>query len=240
MLRRSTNGGTFTAPIRVSDRAGNGAVRNENPPKVAVSGRGDVYVCWANERARWKGNIRFARSTDGGNSFRPAITINSDADGEPAGHAFQSIAVDRRGRIYVVWIDERDKKPADRGAEIWMSTSDDGGRTFTRDRKILSDVCECCRTAVQVDSTGRVFVSYRMVPKNGPMHRDVVVATSEDRGKSFVSNVVSHDEWEISGCPVAGPALCVDASNRITVIWFMGGGNRPGLAALSTDRGISF
>jgi hypothetical protein len=241
MFRRSTAGGAFADPIKVSDRDGDGTVRNENPPKVAVSSRGDVYVCWANERARWKGNIRFARSTDGGNSFSPAITINSDGDREPAGHAFQSIAVDQRGRIYIVWIDERAKRPEDRGAEIWISMSDDGGRSFTQDRRILSDVCECCRTAIQVDSAGRVFVSYRLVPRDGPMHRDVVVARSEDRGKSFVSSVVSRDQWEISGCPVAGPALCIDGSNRIAIIWFMGGGDRPGLYyALSTDRGASF
>jgi BNR repeat-like domain len=241
MFRRSPAGGTFAPPIRVSEREGDGAVRNENPPKVAVSNRGDVYVCWANERARWKGNIRFARSTDEGNSFSPAVSLNSDADGEPAGHAFQSIAVDRQGRIYVVWIDERNKTQTDRGAEIWMSTSDDGGKSFTRDRRILSDVCECCRTAVQVDSTGRVFVSYRMVPGTGPMLRDVAVAVSEDRGRSFASRVVSRDQWEISGCPVAGPALCIDSSNRMTVIWFMGGGERPGLYyAFSTDGGQTF
>jgi hypothetical protein len=241
MLRRSTAAGTFTPAVKVSDRDGDGAVRNENPPKVAVSSKGDVYVCWANERARWKGNIRFARSTDGGNSFLPAISINSDADREPSGHAFQSITVDRRGRIYIVWIDERNKRAADRGAEIWMSTSEDGGRTFTPDRKILSDVCECCRTAVQVDSDGRVFVSYRMVPRTGAMLRDVVVAVSENGGKTFTSNVVSHDGWEIGGCPVAGPALSVDASNGITVVWFTGGGARPGLLyARSSDRGATF
>ncbi|HEV8484408.1 MAG TPA: sialidase family protein [Blastocatellia bacterium] len=241
MVRHSADGRSFDPPVRVNDRDGDSTVRNENPPKIAVSRKGDVYVCWANETARWKGNIRFARSTVGGKAFLPAITINSDAMSDPAGHAFQSVATDRSGRVYVVWIDERDKKPADRGAEIWMSTSDDGGKTFSRDRKILSQVCECCRSNIQIDASGRLFLAYRTVPNQGPMFRDIVLAVSADRGGSFSTRVVSHDGWEINACPVAGPSLCVDASNRITVIWFTGGGDRAGLYyASSSDLGVSF
>ena len=56
-----------------------------------------------------------------------------------------------------------------------------------------------------------------------------------------MKSVVSRDEWEIGGCPVAGPALCLDASNRITIVWFTGGGSRPGLYyARSTGGGASF
>src|SRR5262245_41891617 len=45
MLRHSSDGVNFSAPVRVNDRAGDGAVRNENPPKVAVGAQGEVYVC---------------------------------------------------------------------------------------------------------------------------------------------------------------------------------------------------
>src|SRR5580704_1687443 len=96
------------------------------------------------QRERWKGNIRFARSTNGGKSFEAAIDLNSDAAQPPISRAFESIVVDSKGRIYVAWIDERNKTAKDRGAEIWMASSDDGGKPFTHDRKILSDVCECC------------------------------------------------------------------------------------------------
>src|SRR3954464_178202 len=75
MLRRSADGKSFSAPVRVNDIDGDATVRNENPPKVAVAFNGDVYVCWGNERARWKGDVKFARSTDGGKSFSRSITI---------------------------------------------------------------------------------------------------------------------------------------------------------------------
>jgi hypothetical protein len=241
MLRHSTNGVDFSAPVRVNDRDGDATVRDENPPKVAVSPQGDIYVCWGNEREQWKGNVRFARSTDGGKTFSPAVNINSDAMNDPAGHAFQSIAVDKQGRIYIAWIDERNKTREDRGAEIWMSVSEDRGQSFTSNRRILSDVCECCRTNLQFDGAGNLYLSYRIVPRLGVMYRDIILAKSEDGGTTFKTTVVSHDGWEVNGCPVAGPGLSVDEAGKITVVWFMGGGGRPGLYyATSADRGKTF
>jgi len=241
MLRHSTNGKTFSEPIRVNNELGDATVRNENPPKLAVGPQGQLYVCWANERGRWKGNLRFARSTDGGKTFSPAITVNSDATGEPAGHAFQSLAVNSKGRVYLAWIDERNKKPGDRGAEIWMSTSEDGGRTFTADRRVLSDVCECCRTSLQIDTAGRILLSYRTVPPSGPMFRDIIVAVSNNGGQTFAKTVVSQDQWEINGCPVAGPGLTVNHQGEIAVVWFATVGERAGLYyAHSANHGVSF
>jgi hypothetical protein len=241
MLRHSTNGVDFSAPVRVNDRDGDATVRNENPPKVAISSQGDVYVCWGNERERWKGNIRFARSTDEGKTFSPAVNINSDAGNDPVGHAFQSIAVDKQGRIYIAWIDERNKALEDRGAEIWLSVSEDRGQSFSPNRRILSDVCECCRTNLQFDGAGNLYLSYRIVPRIGLMYRDIILAKSQDGGRTFGTIVVSRDEWEVNGCPVAGPGLSVDEAGKITVVWFMGGAGRPGLYyATSADRGKTF
>ncbi|HEU0176102.1 MAG TPA: sialidase family protein, partial [Blastocatellia bacterium] len=209
--------------------------------KVAASAQGEVYVCWASERGKWKGDIRFASSADGGKTFSPAITVNSDSAGEPAGHAFQSVAVDKRGRVYVAWIDERDKRKEDRGAEIWMAVSTDRGKTFSRDRRILSDVCECCRTNLQIDAAGNLYLTYRVVPRSGPMYRDIIIARSQDGGRTFAQTVVSKDKWEVNGCPVAGPSFSLDNRGAIMVVWFMGGGERPGLYyATSTDSGKTF
>ncbi|MGH9833111.1 MAG: sialidase family protein [Blastocatellia bacterium] len=241
MLRHSANGVKFSAPVRVNDRAGDATVRNENPPKVIVGPQGEVYVCWANERGKWKGNIRFARSTDGGKTFSPALTVNSDGASEPAGHAFQSIAVDKQGRIYVAWIDERNKQKEDRGGEIWLAISTDRGKTFSRDRRILTDVCECCRTNLQIDAAGNLYLSYRTVPRAGPMYRDIILARSQDGGKTFTKTIVSEDKWEIPGCPVAGPSFSFGNHGAIIAVWFMGGSPRPGLYyATSTDNGKTF
>ncbi len=241
MLRHATDGVNFGPPVRVNDQAGDATVRNENPPKVLVGPQGDVYVCWANERGKWKGNIRFARSTDGGKTFAPALTLNSDGAKEPVGHAFQSLTVDQQGRLYIAWIDERHKQKDHRGAEIWLAVSTDRGQTFSADRRILSDVCECCRTNLQADAAGNLYLSYRTVPRAGPMYRDIIVARSTDGGKTFTPTIVSQDKWEINGCPVAGPSLSVSDKGQVTVVWFMGSSEKPGLYyATSNGRGATF
>jgi hypothetical protein len=241
LFQRSLANGTFSAAVRVNDRSGDGAVRNENPPKIAVGPSGEIYVVWASERERWKGNIRFSRSLNGGKTFEPAINLNSDASQPPISRAFESIAVDSKGRIFVAWIDERNKTATDRGAEIWMAVSDDHGKTFSRDRKILSNVCECCRLALASDASGTIFLSYRTVPPSGPMFRDIAVARSSDGGKTFQSSIVHRDGWEINACPIDGATLTVDAAGRVHVVWFTASGDSPRLyIATSSDRGLSF
>lgn len=241
MFQRSTSASGFTKGVKVSSRSGDGAVRNENPPKIVAGPNDDVYVVWASERERWKGNIRFARSVNGGKTFEPAIDLNSDASQAPVSRAFESIAVDSKGRIFVAWIDERSKTANDRGAEIWMAISDDHGRTFTHDRKVVSGVCECCRTALAIDSAGRIYLSYRSVPLTGPMYRDIAVARSDDGGKTFTSAIVSHDSWELNACPIAGATMTIDSSDRIHVIWYTAGGSLDRLfMASSTDHGATF
>jgi hypothetical protein len=72
------------------------------------------------------------------------------------------------------------------------------------------------------------------------MHRDIVVARSTDAGISFKTTTVSADRWDINACPVTGPALSVDLRDQIHVIWFTGGGGKPGLYyAASEDHGES-
>jgi hypothetical protein len=241
MLQHSTASSGFPKGVRVSSRRGDGAVRNENPPKIAIGANDDVYVVWANERERWKGNIRFARSVNGGKTFEPAIDLNSDATQAPVSRAFESIAVDSRGRILVAWIDERNKTANDRGAEIWMAISEDHGRTFTHDRRIASGVCECCRTTLAIDSAGRIYLSYRYVPPTGPMYRDIAIARSDDGGKIFKPAIVSHDGWELNACPIDGATMTIDPADRIHVVWFTESRGLPRLfTASSTDHGISF
>lgn len=73
------------------------------------------------------------------------------------------------------------------------------------------------------------------------MFRDIAVARSGDGGKTFQSTVVSHDGWELNGCPTNGASLSVDSSGRVNVIWFTQPGNTPRLyIASSTDHGDSF
>jgi len=86
-----------------------------------------------------------------------------------------------------------------------------------------------------------LFLAYRTVPATGPMYRDIMVARSENGGKSFTPVKVSEDGWEINACPVTGPGLSVDNQGQVAVVWFAGGEGQQGLFyAASSDHGASY
>jgi hypothetical protein len=92
--------------VRANDIAGDAAPHDQAPPQLAVGPDGALYVVWQNnthiEGRRFPAsNLRFARSTDGGRSFEPAIFVNDDANGPPSSHTFQDVAVAADGTIYV-------------------------------------------------------------------------------------------------------------------------------------------
>lgn len=47
MLEHSQPSGGSAPPLRINNRPGDGAVRNENPPKIAIGPNGQVYAVWA-------------------------------------------------------------------------------------------------------------------------------------------------------------------------------------------------
>ncbi|HET9983237.1 MAG TPA: sialidase family protein, partial [Longimicrobiales bacterium] len=112
LSRRAVGGGAWSAPVRVNDLAGDAAAHEQAPAQVAVGPDGTIYVAWQNNtkvpgRRFPASDLRLARSTDGGRTFEPAITVNDDAGGPPASHTFHNVAVAGDGTVYVSWLDSR-------------------------------------------------------------------------------------------------------------------------------------
>lgn len=251
-LARLDAGGSTSAPVRVNDVAGDAAPHAQAPAQVATSDGGDVYVLWQNNtpqpgRRFPTSDLRFARSTDGGRTFGPAITVNDDAGGPPASHTFHDLVVGADGSLWASWIDGRNTTEeaqapgqAYSGPDIRVALSTDGGVSFGPSTIVDEDACPCCRTALAVAADGAVFVAWRKVLEGSV--RDVVVARSLDGGRTFEAPVRVHaDDWVFDGCPHAGPALAVDRSGTVHVAWFTGKEGEAGLYyARSTDGGRSF
>ncbi|HEY8469150.1 MAG TPA: sialidase family protein [Longimicrobiales bacterium] len=266
-------GGEASAPVRVNDIPGDAAPHEQAPAQVAVAPNGDVLVLWQNNtpvagRRFPASDLRLARSTDGGRTFEPAVTVNDDAGGLPSSHTFHDIAVAPDGTVYVSWIDsrERDRARAALGivedatmghggnggaaaaageadlpsSDVRVARSTDGGRTFEPGVVVARDVCPCCRTSLAVAPDGAVLVAWRRV-FDGDV-RDIVVARSTDGGRTFSAPVRVHDDgWVIPGCPHAGASLAVDAAGRVHVAWYTGRQERQGIYhAVSTDGGLTF
>jgi hypothetical protein len=85
-------------------------------------------------------------------------------------------------------------------------------------RALAGGVCYCCKTAIVTAADGLIFAAWRHVyPGN---IRDIAFTMSRDGGKTFAApQRVSEDKWVLEGCPDDGPAMAVDATNRVHLVW---------------------
>ncbi|HWW75196.1 MAG TPA: sialidase family protein, partial [Pyrinomonadaceae bacterium] len=122
----------------------------------------------------------------------------------------------------------------------FFASSEDGGRTFTPNRKVAAEACPCCKTSLAVGDDGRVYAAWRQVLPGNLRH--IAVASSEDGGRDFSpAAIVSDDRWELQGCPVSGPSLAA-GGGALRVLWYTAGeAGRPGLYwSESRDGGRTF
>jgi len=239
-------GRTFGAPRRVNDTIGDARLNGEQPPQVALVPRAGadptIVVVWTTKGKNGT-TLRQSRSDDGGKTFSAAATVpGSDA---PGNRGWEAIAVGPDGRVDVLWLDHRelasdtamasshhdhnqraagdtarapDSKP-DGVAQAQKSklyfASLDG---TAAPRAVTGGVCYCCKTALVSAGGGSVFAAWRHVyPGN---LRDMAFTMSRDGGRTFATPVrVSEDQWVLEGCPDDGPAMAVDRSGRVHLVW---------------------
>lgn len=270
LLSRISRDGSVALPIRVNDVPGDAAAHFQAPAQVATAPNGEVYVLWTNnqhhEGKRFPtSDLRFARSSDGGRTFEPTITVNDDAGGPPTSHTFHNLLVAPDGTLYASWLDSRNGGQAataaaegialgegesaevpvsvgepPTGPDLRIAVSRDGGRTFLSSFVVDQNTCPCCRTAMAISPDGEFYVGWRKVYEGNI--RDVVIARSDDGGETFGSPMRVHEDgWVFPGCPHAGPALDVDAEGSVHVAWYTGKLGAAGLFyARSQSRGESF
>jgi hypothetical protein len=231
----SADGGAhFGAPVRVNDVAADANAGGEQPPRIVIRDR-RVDVVWVSKHDGVAA-IRVAASADGGATFGTAKTIT------PAGltgaRGWESAALSDDGALHAVWLDGRHSAPAPSGLRrdsapsapqpaqhvhtgapmrqdiyhaVWR------GNDPAVETEVATNVCFCCKTAI-VSRGQDVFVAWRHLFDGGV--RDIAVARSADGGATFSAPVrVSDDNWKIDACPDDGPAMAVDASSALHVIW---------------------
>ena len=153
--------------------------------------------------------------------------VNGDhGDPDSRYHGFVALDVLPDGRPFVAWIDGRaaagaEGEPA--RAEIYASTSADGGASWSPDARVAGDVCACCRiaarSALRADGAIDVAVAYRGAAND---MRDPRLALSRDGAISFaLDTLVSADRWKLPGCPSVGPALSMGPGGG-HVAWLTG------------------
>src|SRR5215210_247930 len=91
-------GKTWRAATRVTPQPETIDANGESRPKIALGRKGEVYVSWTRSGKKpYTGDIRFARSLDGGKTFDAPRTINDD--GVETGHRFDALLVAGDGTV---------------------------------------------------------------------------------------------------------------------------------------------
>ena len=167
-------------------------------------------------------DIQYVRSTDGGVTFSPPVSVVGDDAGGV--QDFPSLAVDSNNVLYIAWVDGRDiRKGTSNTDQIYMTKSTDGGASFAEPKRAsnmpggIGGSCECCNTSTAVSPDGDVYIAFRSNMEN---IRDVFVARSRDGGETFGTAIrAASESWELFACPMAGPVIALDRKERLHIMW---------------------
>ncbi len=221
---RSTNGGEWSAPVRVAGGAAQPDEvhpHGESSPRLIAGPSDHLALVWPNnikvEGRKWPAAmLRFSRSIDGGRGWSTPVTLNDDTTGVLVSHQFHGATLVGDSGLTVAWLDEREvvapiaggadghaEHAAEPDAHIYLTTSSNFGRSWGPNRKGWSAACPCCRVSLARTTDGRAIAGWR---KHFPGNvRDVVTATISDQPGE--PERVHPDDWAYEGCPHSGPAI---------------------------------
>ena len=229
--RSDDKGKSFNPPVVVNKIPEAISARGENRPKIAVNESGRIHVSWTMPlKKRFTGHVRFSYSDDGKHFSEPVI-VNDNLD--ITGHRFDALGVNRNGDVYLAWLDKRDryqaaqKKEKYHGAAVYYALSEDGGKTFKPNKKIIDHSCECCRVIIDFDKNDLPVILWRNIYGKDVRDHTLVSFLSKDQPGEPVR--VSYDEWHIDACPHHGPDMSIDDTDNTHLVWFNNAPERHGL-----------
>lgn len=214
-------------------------------PSVAALPDGTLAINWL----RMNGDSYFAYDTsislsrDDGATWDAGIVPHRD--GTVRQHGFVSMVPDGSGGLIAMWLDGRNHDSGDSqgAAEAEGDAMQLRATTLASDGALSEEIllddrtCTCCQTTAVALDDGTVLLAYRDRTENEI--RDIsLVRRVDDVWSEPVG--ISGDGWEISGCPVNGPAIDAHGS-RVALVWFTAANDIPTVKmAFSDDRGASF
>lgn len=218
LLARSNDAGkTFAAGSVVTSVNGMPLGMRRGPRLAATS---DTLVVTAIESPQGggkDGDIFAWSSVDEGKTWvKGARPLNSAV--AAAREGLHDMAGDGKGKVAVVWLDMRRVGQPGAGTEVWIATSDDGGRTWGEDRPVYVNqggtVCECCHPSVTYDHAGNPVIMFRNSLSGA---RDMFAVTSTDGGRTFSeARKLGEGTWKINACPMDGGDVITTGEGTVT------------------------
>jgi hypothetical protein len=253
-VRRSLDGGkTWEAEhIPVAEQTSSAGIPFEDKPWIVADNSksryaGNLYIGWT----RWRltdSQMVLSRSTDDGKTWSQPVEIDAHPglprDDNGAAEGFAGV-VGPDGKLYAIWSQDD---------EIMLTTSSDGGKTFSHARPIIhtAPIMFAIQTLERANGfpqigidpkTKRLYVTWSDY-RNGDL--DVFLATSGDGGKHWEEPVRANNDPVHNGAEQFFQWLAVDPTDgSIDVVFYDRRGdpaNRKQIVVLarSTDGGHSF
>lgn len=221
-------------------------------PVTATAPGGGFFVAWVNHTAHHQADVMLARFDKEGAANGSAVRVNPQAGvatawrGDPP-----SVAVTDRS-VYVLWT-QRIEVDGKKGTDLYLSASEDQGKTFATTVKVNDDKLPGAHGmhSLAVSRDGRIYVAWldeRNVSAPKPSkhagghhmesNRELFVASSVDGGKTFSAN----RKIAADACPCCKTALAVAADGTIYASWrqVLPGNFRHIAVATSNDGAANF
>ncbi len=253
-VRRSLDGGkTWEADhIPVAEQTNSPGIPFEDKPYIVADNTkskyaGNLYIGWT----RWRladSQMVLSRSTDDGKTWSQPIEIDAHPglprDDNGAAEGFDGV-VSPDGKLYAIWSQDN---------AIMLTTSRDGGKSFSRVRPIIhtAPIMFAIQTLERANGFPQIAIDQKSKRlyitwsdyRNGDL--DVFIATSDNGGRHWSAPVRVNDDPVHNGAEQFFQWMAVDPTDgSINVIFYDRRGdpqNRKQIVVLarSTDRGHTF
>ena len=214
-------------------------------PSLAM--QGDFMAAhWMDKSAEgtYDYDIKVALSQDAGKSWSEPFILHRD--GIPAEHGFVTMLPLESDEMFAVWLDGRHTKTDDAdahaahghgsGAMTLHATTFDAEGQLGEEMALDMRICDCCQTDAVKTNEG-LFVVYR--DRSEAEVRDIY-CMRQVNGQWTEPQPVHEDNWQISGCPVNGPATAA-LGNQVVVAWYTAADEKPKVQlVLSDNNGTDF
>ncbi|MDI6841067.1 MAG: sialidase family protein, partial [bacterium] len=203
----------FGPNIRVNDDFGSVVNHETTPAGHAIAVLGDtIYIVWSDCRdypsERW-GDIYFAKSVDGGETFLPNVKVNHYSK---YSQLSPSIRVDSFGIIYVAW---SRYMGAPCQFNVYFAKSTDGGLNFSTELCVTDTCCHDGSPVGIAVSGGNVYLVWADM-RNSSHYPDIYFDRSVDGGETFGNDIKINDSFD----GIGSWAPSIDAhGNNVFVAW---------------------
>ena len=205
-------------------------------PSMFATSPDTLYAHWLEKNPDTKSSyaydVQLARSTDAGQHWQALGRIRKDLPAHEKNYDGFVSFVEENGKARAFWIDGR----AHDSKDLMSLRSVLVGDTIGTEHVLDDNVCSCCGTSAVSGSKGST-IFYRN--RTNEEIRDISYVSSKNAQWSS-PQILSADNWHISGCPVNGPQAAIK-HDHIAVASFSGANDQASVRlSWSEDNGQSF